>query len=620
MRGKSIQSGAVRVNWKRGAAVAALALGMAGGAFAQPVAEDAGDSIATGARLAVGETVRASISPAADADWYRVSVRPGQLYEFRLAGDGDSPLSDPYLVLYDAEGTEISSNDDYNGELNSRIAFVPSARANVFIAARGLSEDLTGGYTLSAAASALPADDAGNDTRTRARLATGSSFDGALNYVGDRDVFRVALEGGQSYRFTLRTTGEGEGALADPMLRLLDASGEEIAQDDDSGGGLNSYIEFSPEASGDFFVEARGFGDDAEGAYRVSAAVGDIPADTSTDAELSADGDYRAGNLSPAGDSDWYRVTLSEGQAMRVSLDGAEGGLGDPLLVIHGPDGGELARNDDAGGSLNSRLEFAATAAGDYFVEARGFGDDAEGAYTVNLTAGEVGASAETAEYLTPNEGGQSSVLGANGDHDWFALDVIEARPYRFNLTADEGSEVDLVLSLRDAEGNVVAADDDGGSGPNAYLTFVSPEGGTFYADVGAFNDEGAGAYTLRVSDTDVPGHPGTDETLMAENEGGDDRLSVIDMAGDKDIYRADLTAGVSYTIEVRGAGDRPLADPFLTILSSDGSGVSTDDDSGPGADSRLVFRPTATDSYFIQATGLGGAVGGYTVSVRRNP
>ena len=69
---------------------------------------------------------------------------------------------------------------------------------------------------------------------------------------------------------------------------------------------------------------------------------------------------------------------------------------------------------------------------------------------------------------------------------DWFVIELIEGRPYRFNLEGgEEGALADPdahALRLRTA--HQVASDDDGGRGLNAYLTFASPTGGTYFAAV----------------------------------------------------------------------------------------------------------------------------------------
>ncbi|HMG45837.1 MAG TPA: PPC domain-containing protein [Allosphingosinicella sp.] len=69
---------------------------------------------------------------------------------------------------------------------------------------------------------------------------------------------------------------------------------------------------------------------------------------------------------------DSYRLRLGQDEAVRIDMDSPHF---DTVLEIIGPQGGEvLGSNDDStSDSLNSRLYFTASAAGDYLVRARGF-------------------------------------------------------------------------------------------------------------------------------------------------------------------------------------------------------------------------------------------------------
>lgn len=576
--------------------------------------DDVGNDTSTRARLTAGRNAAGSIEEAGDADWYRLSARTDQIYRIALNGaeGAAGALADPLLRVVDREGNELASNDDSNESLNSYLEFTAAENGEVFVVAAGFSESM-GAYTLRADAVRLPPDNAGNGRDTRARIALGQSINGGLDFPRDTDWFRIRLEGGQSYSFTL-SSPQGE-RMFDPVVRVNNSAGEEIAIDDDGGDGLNSYLEFTAPASGEYFVEARAFDESAIGDYVLAARAGDIPADNTTDAVLGAEGDYREGVLSPAGDKDWFRIELAEGQAMRIAVNSAQdqgAALGDPLIVLYGPDGAEVARDDDGGEGLNAGLEYSAATGGAHYLEVRGFIEEsAEGRYAIQLTPGEIGDNVETADALEPNAEPRASLIGAAGDIDWFAINLVEGRPYRINADRTD-DELDPLLRLLDEKGVEIADDDDGGAGVNAYLSHTSVTGGLYYIAVSGFSDS-VGHYTLRVSDTDVPGNLGTDDALDAA---GDDRLGRIDLAGDLDTYRVDLEAGTRYQIELSGEGDTPLADPFLTLLGVEGQIITTDDDSGDGPDSRLIFAPETTDSYYIQASGLGGATGSYRVSV----
>jgi hypothetical protein len=580
--------------------------------------DDAGNDASTRAQVTAGRAITGSLESEGDVDWYRLRARTNQRYTITLNGGQDSgQLPDPLLRVIDGEGNEIASNDDHEG-LNSMVEFTPSANGDYYIEAGAFGGQATGSYTLNVTGARAPTDNMSGDSLTRGRLVLGETVTDSLDFAGDKDWRRIRLEGGQSYRFSLNSNTEAATPLADPLIKIFNNDSIEQVMDDDSGGGFNAYVEFTAPETGNYFVEARGFTEDAVGGYTLRAQAGDVPADASTDAELSADGGFRTGVLSPAGDRDWYRMNLAEGQGLRIAVAGADmppGPLGDPYIAIYDSAGTSLAENDDANGELNSWLEFSAPSAGAYYLEVRGFNaEDASGAYSINVTAGEIGATAETAEFLSTVTAPRSSTISAAGDVDWYGVELIEGRAYRINLESNDGT-LDPVVTLYNSEGVQIATDDDGGTNTNAYLSYTPVVGGIHYVAASAYENQTSGAYTLRISDTDVPGTLATDEYLTADD---DDRLSRIDIPGDLDTYGAMLEGGVRYTIEVRGTGDNPLADPFVAVLDQSGNRVASDDDSGPGLDARVTFTAASTDQFYIQASGLGGGTGTYRVSIAR--
>jgi hypothetical protein len=578
-----------------------------------------GNDRSTHASIRADAPVNSSLDYNGDVDVFRMSTSRGQMYRLTLVGgDSDGKLHDPMLRIVDRDGNELASNDDSSDGLNSAIDFAPQQSGDVFVEAHSYGDTGTGTYTLAVKTERLPPDPAGGDAHSAASMSIGHPIQADVSYPGDHDWYRVRLNAGQSYRFLLN--GSGSSALADPLLKIHDAQGQEIATDDDGGEGLNSYLEFTAPTTATYFVEAAAFDQNATGGYTLTSEQGDIPNNTQTDAVLSADGDTRQGTLAPAGDSDWYKLTLTQGQAFRVAVNGgdAAGALSDPLVILHGPDGAEVARDDDGGPGLNALLEYQAAAAGDYYVEVRGFSDDAAGTYTLTLTAGEIGDTAETADQLTAGDEGRTSVINQDGDSDWFQINLVEGRPYRFNVVGtDPDALADPMLTIYDSNGKPVASDDDGGTGNNAYLNFTSVTGGTYYAAVSSSGDHGTGHYTISATDTDVPGNTSTDEVLDAA--AGDDRVSRIEMPDDLDDYRADLEAGVSYTIQLTGQGGDPLSRPSLAVLNESGEHVATSSRASRSHGVVVHFRPTEAGSYYLQASGTGHATGDYKISIRRN-
>lgn len=98
-----------------------------------------------------------------------------------------------------------------------------------------------------------PPDDYAASVQTAGTLALGSPAPGWLEQVGDADWFRVVLAAGV-YRFEALGAKTGQGTLGDPLLSLLSGSGTLLAQDDDSGAGLDAALEFAVRVPGSYYL------------------------------------------------------------------------------------------------------------------------------------------------------------------------------------------------------------------------------------------------------------------------------------------------------------------------------------------------------------------------------
>jgi serralysin len=188
-------------------------------------------------------------------------------------------------------------------------------------------------------------------TATTAVLPLDMSVPGAIEVAGDLDWYRVALAGGTSYRIDLGPEPGSPRALADTYLRLHDATGLLIAQNDDEALGLlNSVLHYTPATGGTFYVSAGGY-ESLIGSFRVRIAV--------------VDGSSSAGNDEIFGSAVNDYVQGGEGD------DSIVGGLGeDWLLGEAGSDqlsGGAGA--DTLDGGLNADLMFGGDGDDSYYVD-----------------------------------------------------------------------------------------------------------------------------------------------------------------------------------------------------------------------------------------------------------
>jgi hypothetical protein len=112
-----------------------------------------------------------------------------------------------------------------------------------------------------------PADDFAGGTGTTGSVTVGGSSSGNLERNGDRDWFRITLEGGRRYSFRLNGV-----TLADPQLRLRTGSGLEIAENNDANGSRNAEILFDISGTGTYYLETGAAGDLGTGTYTLSAS------------------------------------------------------------------------------------------------------------------------------------------------------------------------------------------------------------------------------------------------------------------------------------------------------------------------------------------------------------
>jgi serralysin len=228
------------------------------------------------------------------------------------------------------------------------------------------------------------------DTSSTVTLTLGTATNGAIDTLGDRDWYRVSLDAGQTYTFTIDPTG-GALDVRDTYLRLRDSAGTQIAFNDDGGLGTYSSLTFTATSTGTFFIDVGAFSDAETGTFRVLAVnAGTSGTDTiagfsGTTGTITVGGQVNS-SINTAGDHDWHAITLTAGQRYAFRTVSTDGGADvDSVLFIRDANGNKLANNDDGGGGTYSYLIFTPATTGTYYVDVGGYGNIDTGAY--RLTA-----------------------------------------------------------------------------------------------------------------------------------------------------------------------------------------------------------------------------------------
>ncbi len=378
----------------------------------------------------------------------------------------------------------------------------------------------------------------------------------SINTGIDVDMFRFSVTAGQRIRFDVdRPSGN-----LDSFLRLFDATGVELANNDDGptpgeAATTESFIEFTFANAGSFFVGVSGFpngtydpvsgaGDAAgssTGAYRLNLTrVGGDPNDTLAEAaNLGALTQARTvtDSINVATDVDLFSFTVTAGQRITFDIDRPSGSQ-DSFLRLFNAQGTQLASNDDGptpgeANSVEAFLDFTFTTGGTFFVGVSGFpntnynpltgaGDatGSIGAYRLTLTpVGDLDdqiAEAVSLGAMTQTRTATGAIdLGT--DVDMFSFTVTAGQRVTIDVDRPSGS-LDSFLRLFDANGTELAVNDDGptpgeANSVESFLDLTFNVGGTFFLGVSGF---GNGAYDPLTGNGDLSGSTGAYALTLA--------------------------------------------------------------------------------------------------------
>ena len=269
---------------------------------------DHGNTRAAATSVTAGASVWGTIDPADDEDYFSFSVSRTADYWIFAQGDLDT-----VGALLSSNGLLIES-DDYGGGLPNPDNFflwrkLQSGTYYIKITGFGLTDEP---YILRIREI--------TDATSRSNAATlnlNGSASGTIDPQDDQDYFKFKLELSQATEVAIRASG-----FPDTVGELQNSSGTVIASNDDRylPGGASHFLFREYLQTGTYYVKGSSFAEISDGPYWVYAVTITEPGSAIADAQPLTLGGTAGGNIDPAGDEDYFSLTLEE--ATYVTIGG----------------------------------------------------------------------------------------------------------------------------------------------------------------------------------------------------------------------------------------------------------------------------------------------------------
>ena len=185
--------------------------------------------------------------------------------------------------------------------------------------------------------------------------------------------------------------------------------------------------------------------------------------------------------------------------------------------------------------------------------------------------------------------GTTSDTLEVVGDHDWFKINLTAGQS--ISILLDGITLEDAYLRIYDSGGNLLFENDDINPGivRDSKLAFTASYTGTYYIDVGAWEDDYAGTYQLSVSTYTPPPVATVDEIadqLVDGYWGGDDHHFNVTQGGSITVNLTGLTsAGKTLATAALQTWTDIIGVNFVQVTSG-GQIIFDDEDDGAYSDS----------------------------------
>ncbi len=244
------------------------------------------------------------------------------------------------------------------------------------------------------------------------------------------------------------------------------------------------------------------------------------PNDDYLTANTLTPGDDMNAAIDPAGEVDWFAITVIGG--VEYEFETHAGDIGDTKMYLFDTDGAtQLAYNDDGGAGYYSYIAYTFPADGTYFVQVLGYSASYFGTYILTATEAEppppppsnltcadaeiipfgpfnIDSSTEsaTADY-SPTLSSCTGYSQAAGNDVVYVICLADGETFDVTMTAGFDDSIYLVLDCEDIDGSCVAGEDNYPSG--SYFSYTNASGATqqLYLIVDGYGSSNNGEFNI---------------------------------------------------------------------------------------------------------------------------
>jgi hypothetical protein len=624
-------------------------------------------------------TQTGTINSAGDLDAFQFTAPASGLITVTEEAAPGSNL-DTYLYAFDSSREPLANNNDFDGTYNSLVQFNVAAGQVYYLKAAAYRVSI-GAYVLKLMSeppnSALPGHSFATATQLKVPATGPTVVNGQIASAGEADVYEFVAPA--SGLVTVTQDAAPNNPL-DSYLYAYDGSQgvnnfdglqDLIASDDDSGGTLNSLIQFDVTQGNPYFLRAAAFGTSV-GNYILTITYGQSTTaitpghtfGTATPITLATSGyGSQLGMITAPLDVDFYQflapytgtiTILEDVPSAGTSTDGTSSSKSmlDGLLSVYDSTAALIAQDvgDAANNTPNSQVTVSIVKGQTYDVEAAGYGDTT-GRYDLLFNADAPNTFTDASLITIDSKLLSATVFGAievPQEVDFYRFVAPVTGPIDVTEEAAGTSTLDSYLFLFNDSQTLIGSDNDtiiDPTGPGGGVTIPDSlvqsnvvAGQTYYIEgasaIGLATDPGrsaTGAYRLEITFpaydfgetfadavTIAPPAP-----AVATQQGNVLQIGEVDMF--------QFAAAVSGTVEIDFAappGSAGMLDPILIANENVGpiayapSGIPYNPSGTEIArDATTLFIGVHAGSlYFVQVGGYGDSTGRFEIEYSETP